>query len=344
MVFKVKYEWEIKNIEDFSESKSFEVFSPIFYASPDEVCLGWKVSLLCSDATQRCGIYLCFDDQAFKPPIYAKFTCKGFNMKKELVFEKTTGQFKNLEEENTSWWQIKAIDGCNIKSLKSISFSIELVRKKPLESIEVESIPRYSSNPERKVNKSSAEPLNHLSIRALQADLLKLYESEDFNDVTVTCGKRDFKVHKCILVSRSTVLKSIFENEWEVNIPKTITHQLNGIDPEAFRLFLKFLYTGTINIPIDMITDVFELSEKYDIEDLSKICKCEMVKNIGVSTAIPFLISADNHGMHHMKTNVLKFIKGNTKAVMETEAFKTSMTQRPDLMVAILASITCNEE
>lgn len=218
--------------------------------------------------------------------------------------------------------------------IKNIYFKMELFRVKPCDSKSVISQPMESTDSQQ------LKSINHQSIPTLQEDLLKLYENGHFSDVTISCKGRDFKVHRNILESRSSIFKTIFENEVE----EPVKHELNDVDPEVLELFLKFIYTGAIEFPVDMICDIFDLSLKYNLQDLSNICKCEMVKSISVSTAVKFLISSDKHGISVMKKNVLKFIKENIKDVFESDEFKTYIANRCDLMVSLIASIACSEE
>lgn len=133
MVFQKEYEWQIQNIESFLEGKPYRTIvldSPVFYASPDDVCHRWKVSLSWIPTyPEHYGNFLHLDDEPIQQPISAKTTFKVYNQENQLVFEETAGEFHEFKDGYRAWGNYKAIDRskCNIKSIKRINFNIEII-------------------------------------------------------------------------------------------------------------------------------------------------------------------------------------------------------------------------
>ena len=72
----------------------------------------------------------------------------------------------------------------------------------------------------------------------------RLFNDEKSKDITFHIHGQLVSAHKCILSTRSSVLRQMFEERWrdrrEVNIP----HRL--VSAHAFRLMLEWLYTGQV--------------------------------------------------------------------------------------------------
>lgn len=65
-------------------------------------------------------------------------------------------------------------------------------------------------------------------------------------------------------------------------------------DPKAtaiFPLFLKYLYTGKIKVCVETAMPLLSLADKYNIKDLTILCKDYMLKSIAASASKGFLIS-----------------------------------------------------
>lgn len=230
MVFKIKYEWKIQDFSGFPKTEDFVICSPVFIASPDEILHLWKGRLQWkSNEPDYYGVYLSLEDEPFEHPISVKFHLKVFDKENKLVTERECDKFlEYASEANLTWGVRKAIDcyKCHIKTINKICLDIELIREQPSKSI----------NSELNVHKSTSKVLEHLS---------SLYDSKSYTDTTIICQDQEFQVHKAILVSRSKVFKTMFENKMEESNSGKIN--IADVAPDALKEFLKFLYTGSLN-------------------------------------------------------------------------------------------------
>jgi BTB/POZ domain len=65
-----------------------------------------------------------------------------------------------------------------------------------------------STNPNSVKVKNKHDEMEHMQ------DVFKgLWKSGQFSDFTITAGSKEFKVHKCVVGSRSAVFTAIFEND-----------------------------------------------------------------------------------------------------------------------------------
>ncbi|KAG8157769.1 hypothetical protein KVR01_012431 [Diaporthe batatas] len=105
-----------------------------------------------------------------------------------------------------------------------------------------------------------------------QDQFLKLLESGELSDMKVTCGKREWSVHKAILCARSGWFKRWTTSD-EVKAIKAAKFKEHEID-----CLLQYIYTGSINVTeIYPVTgsvasiSIWTLGECFEIPDLCKL-------------------------------------------------------------------------
>ena len=98
---------------------------------------------------------------------------------------------------------------------------------------------------------------------ALVLEFAKLYESGELSDLDVVVGSRTFKVHKCILAARSPVLKSLLTSGMKETASDRLIIQ--DATPEAFAIFLQFLYTTNgpaADVDTETLLEVYILADR----------------------------------------------------------------------------------
>jgi len=84
-------------------------------------------------------------------------------------------------------------------------------------------------------------------------------------DVVLLVGELSFSAHRCLLSARSPVFAALFNGAMkEVRIHDT--------DPATFRVFLEFLYTGTL-VLANRSDQLFVMAQKYEVETLMELCR-----------------------------------------------------------------------
>lgn len=83
----------------------------------------------------------------------------------------------------------------------------------------------------------------------LNKQLESFLKSKDFFDVTIVCdGKKQIKGHKVILAAGSEVFRNMLKDS-----NSSTTVYLRGVDSEEFSYLLKFLYSGSVTLPENMV-------------------------------------------------------------------------------------------
>lgn len=127
--------------------------------------------------------------------------------------------------------------------------------------------------------------------------------SGDFTDFTITFRGKEYRVHKCILASQSSVFKEMFTNN-AVEAGDT-SSRIKNCSENGFAMFLNYFYTGELTVDILKMTraaiEMFELATAFGVLKLRALCISRIRNLLDDSNALEVF----NLG-HHNKSNDLK--------------------------------------
>lgn len=135
-------------------------------------------------------------------------------------------------------------------------------------------------------------------MKRLLKKLSKLQESGIQTDFVIKVGDEEFKVHKCVLAMHSSVFEAMFNTECEES--RTNQLKVTRFEAAAVKDFIHFLYNGVIR-SIENAVDLFELADKYDIEDLKSDAKEIILENINDSNAFEVFNLSYLHSAEDLK-------------------------------------------
>ncbi|XP_031631886.1 BTB/POZ domain-containing protein 2-like [Contarinia nasturtii] len=102
----------------------------------------------------------------------------------------------------------------------------------------------------------------------------KFYLGEEFADVYIVFMVNDEEVervpaHKNILAANSDVIHTMFNESWkEKNEVKIV-----DADVADFKEFLRFFYFGMVNLTIENVDAIMNLSNKYNVTECKNLCR-----------------------------------------------------------------------
>ena len=103
-------------------------------------------------------------------------------------------------------------------------------------------------------------------------DMRALAHSQRFSDVEVIVGARTFHAHRALLSARSPVFSAMFTSGMEE--ARTGRVRIDGVDPETFDQFMRFLYDGEVNrYDAGMKRNLYVIADRYQVETLMQICQ-----------------------------------------------------------------------
>nr|XP_054767536.1 uncharacterized protein LOC129274816 [Lytechinus pictus] len=163
-----------------------------------------------------------------------------------------------------------------------------------------------------------------LNVPKAELELGCLFNQTTYSDITLLVGSSSFYAHRLILSSWSSVLRDI------VKIPDGFRasggHTNDGLEryrldeePDCcrvFDIFLKFMYTGEVSVTDDTILPLLQLSNKYKVEELGKLCDSYIgALEMDVSSAISVLTQAMKYKMAHTVKSCINVVRTNLELV-----------------------------
>ncbi|KAL4225798.1 Ankyrin repeat and BTB/POZ domain-containing protein 1 [Mactra antiquata] len=112
---------------------------------------------------------------------------------------------------------------------------------------------------------------NMVSSKVMRRDLYdeflrRLQEPYMYQDVTFHIHGHQVPVHRCILSARSSYFAELFRTRWKSKKDIILKHVM--IQPEAFSGIVQYLYTGTMEIPVNDIESCITLAKQCKLEKL----------------------------------------------------------------------------
>ena len=146
--------------------------------------------------------------------------------------------------------------------------------------------------------------------------IYSLYKEEVLTDTIIKCQDKEFKVHRVILASQSSVIRAMFEVDMKEKQSGVI--EVSDITPEAMSDLVTYLYTGTAPNLKTLASELLEVADKYQLPRLLSTCETELGDMLKEAGAIGTLILADLHGRVCLKKACLEYIRLNSARVFET--------------------------
>lgn len=88
-------------------------------------------------------------------------------------------------------------------------------------------------------------------------------------DALIVVGEQSFSVHKFMLAARSRVFQAMFESDMSES--RTGIVEIDDVEPDIFRQFLRFVYTGQLDGPLSPALRY--VAHKYDVSTLEALCE-----------------------------------------------------------------------
>ncbi|KMQ82992.1 rcc1 and btb domain-containing protein 1, partial [Lasius niger] len=108
------------------------------------------------------------------------------------------------------------------------------------------------------------------------------------SNFTVQAEGQSIHVHKAILKNCCQYFKNKFEHDWidnDQNILYTVPDKFSYI---VYKAFLKYLYTGTVDLPSEKALDLMQLADEYYETNLKRECDQIIRKAITASNVAFF--------------------------------------------------------
>ncbi|XP_063363309.1 uncharacterized protein LOC134652082 [Cydia amplana] len=147
-----------------------------------------------------------------------------------------------------------------------------------------------------------AASVERAGLPGLLRDLQRLSEDQDSADIVFILGTSEEKVyaHRIILVARCKSFQNTKRGE-VCRIPGcTVTPSVGApvpvrmphVQPETFRLFIQYVYTGKLLLQDSGVFEMMTLSADLGVEDLRAACEDHVTSTLSVESACTLLAAA----------------------------------------------------
>ncbi|XP_025261700.1 uncharacterized protein LOC105248381 isoform X2 [Camponotus floridanus] len=152
--------------------------------------------------------------------------------------------------------------------------------------------------------------------------LKAIFDDPLTSDLTIRVEERPIYVHKTILKIRCLYFKSMFRHNWKENIQNISVHTVSDkFSYVTYKAFLKYLYTGIIDLPAENVLELMELADMYCEINLLKDCSQKIIKVITVSNVMFFYNKAIEFNAKELKEFCFHFALRHMEAVVLSEDF-----------------------
>lgn len=141
-----------------------------------------------------------------------------------------------------------------------------------------------------------------------------MFISQKNTDISLKVKDETFSAHKFILSVRSPVLAAMFEND--MTEKKTGIVNIIDCNPESFRTFLLYLYSGEFNFSKCDVFDLYKIADKYDVPELKLICVDFMFKRLSVNNVLKTYALGHQFNEETLITNAQVFFEENFKQIV----------------------------
>jgi BTB/POZ domain len=134
-----------------------------------------------------------------------------------------------------------------------------------------------------------------ISDTVLKESLMKLRTCPKFSDVLLRIGDKSVPAHKCLLASRSSKFKMLFESHLSEDELGEIAIETSK--PQLMLSMLDWIYSSEIDFPEDT-QDIFELilmADEYFLEDLRRKCEDALIYRLDQDNALEILVVASKY-------------------------------------------------
>ncbi|BFZ07199.1 hypothetical protein BsWGS_10238 [Bradybaena similaris] len=177
---------------------------------------------------------------------------------------------------------------------------------------------------QRKHQKSQAptEIVDHVA--SLFVDLAKLSETHDYADINFVVGGKSFPCHKVILAARSEYFRALLYGRMKESQPGTTEIELKDTPTFAFSAFLKYIYTGRINLKDyqeEDLLDILSLSHRFIFMELESSVSDYLKSIVSIHNVCPIFDLANIYNLTSLCNVCEDYMDTHTQEVLNSESF-----------------------
>ncbi|KAH9765142.1 ARM REPEAT PROTEIN INTERACTING WITH ABF2 [Citrus sinensis] len=100
------------------------------------------------------------------------------------------------------------------------------------------------------------------------------------SDVTFLVEGRRFYAHRICLLASSDAFRAMFDGGYREKDARDI--EIPNIRWEVFELMMRFIYTGSVDVTLDIAQDLLRAADQYLLEGLKRLCEYTIAQDISL--------------------------------------------------------------
>ncbi|XP_037924110.1 kelch-like protein 28 [Hermetia illucens] len=138
-------------------------------------------------------------------------------------------------------------------------------------------------------------------------------------DLVLRVRDKEIPVHKLKLVGASKYFESLFSGCFADSGKNVI--ELDQFETAMVEMVVEFIYTGKMELSIDMIVDIFEVADFLQVENLLQLCDRFFIDSASSVNCVDFWKFADFYGRTSLRTHLQTYIWKSFEDVTKTTDF-----------------------
>lgn len=176
-------------------------------------------------------------------------------------------------------------------------------------------------------------------LEKLSQSFRELYTGNKNSDITIKVKYREFKAHKAILRTRSSVFDTMLSLDESATTNDVIS--IDDCEPDIFDKILFFIYTGKLeNVSSDNLFELYYMAERYAVKDLKNECVYFFKKSLSIETICDMLCLSTKYSETELLQSALRFFAMNLEEVVNTQQWRLLLKENPikanDLYISAL--------
>lgn len=143
----------------------------------------------------------------------------------------------------------------------------------------------------------------------------KQREREKFCDVILHVQGKQFYAHRMVLAAGSAYFDSMFKSKKTIRENLAISCQ----DPEIFKAFLNYFYTGSISLKKENVGELIRLSHHFLVGKLKAYCADFLERYLDAANALHVKQISEKFQLPSLTKSAMTFIQTNLAEVINHE-------------------------
>lgn len=243
-----------------------------------------------------------------------------------------TGDFKVKPSKSSHSWGLRNIPRQKVQNCIRSDHSLHIV-------CQIELVPDFN-----KIQTLHYKRDKKYDVETLTKDYLNkihdMYLTGEGTDCVIECERREFHVHKFVLITHSPVFRAMFKHK-ETRENQESRIKLVDADPTAVQHMLTYLYSG--NLPDGFLDPdapaLMSIAEKYGLDPLKVLCQDKLISRLTVSNVCGMLEMSDLHSADLIMEACVPIVRAHIRQLVSSNEWLDLKASNPTLVNTVLEKV-----